>query len=111
MKKRVHKFMFSGQTESRLCKAAAVLIPQLMVFFLLQGAAVAQSNAPPSNKPDPDLTQQPTLYVVGYAHLDTKWRWEYPQVIREYLPKTMHDNFDLFAKYPHYIFNFSGANR
>src|SRR5437867_9984427 len=59
----------------------------------------------------PDLTKQPTLYVVGYAHLDTEWRWEYPQVIREYLYKTMHDNFDLFEKYPHYIFNFSGANR
>jgi alpha-mannosidase len=59
----------------------------------------------------PDLTKQPTLYVVGYAHLDTEWRWEYPQVIDEYLSKTMQDNFSLFAKYPHYIFNFSGANR
>ncbi|MGH7869246.1 MAG: alpha-mannosidase, partial [Candidatus Dormibacteraceae bacterium] len=46
-----------------------------------------------------------------YAHLDTQWRWEYPQVISEYLPKTMHLNFDLFQKYPHYIFNFTGANR
>jgi alpha-mannosidase len=53
----------------------------------------------------------PTLYVVGYAHLDTQWRWEYPQTIKEFLPRTMHDNFALFEKYPHYIFNFSGANR
>src|SRR5579862_5825790 len=59
----------------------------------------------------PDLTKQPTLYVVGYAHLDTEWRWEYPQVIDEYLRKTMKDNFALIEKYPHYIFNFSGANR
>jgi len=59
----------------------------------------------------PDLTKQPTLYVVGYAHLDTQWRWEYPRTIAEFLPKTMHDNFPLFEKYPHYIFNFSGANR
>ncbi len=59
----------------------------------------------------PNLAKDPTLYVVGYAHLDTEWRWEYPQVIDEYLPKTMDDNFALFAKYPHYIFNFSGANR
>ena len=67
---------------------------------------------PPSVSPgSPDLTKEPTLYVVGYAHLDTQWRWEYPQVIREYLPKTLHDNFALFEKYPHYIFNFSGANR
>src|SRR6059036_865072 len=59
----------------------------------------------------PDLTKQSTLYVVGYAHLDTQWRWEYPRTIAEFLPKTMHDNFPLFEKYPHYIFNFSGANR
>jgi alpha-mannosidase len=59
----------------------------------------------------PDLTMQPTLYVVGYAHLDTEWRWEYPQVINEYLRKTMEDNFALLDKYPHYVFNFSGANR
>lgn len=58
-----------------------------------------------------DLAKQPTLYVVGYAHLDTEWRWEYPQVIDEYLRKTMEDNFTLFEKYPHYVFNFSGANR
>jgi alpha-mannosidase len=59
----------------------------------------------------PDLSKQPTLYVVGYAHLDTEWRWEYPQVIDEYLRKTMQDNFKLIERYPHYIFNFSGANR
>ncbi len=59
----------------------------------------------------PDLSKQPTLYVVGYAHLDTEWRWEYPQVISEYIRKTMEDNFTLIDKYPDYIFNFSGANR
>src|ERR1700746_1612534 len=58
-----------------------------------------------------DLSKQPTLYVVGYAHLDTEWRWEYPQVIDEYIRKTMEDNFKLFEQYPHYVFNFSGANR
>src|SRR6201989_3531381 len=58
-----------------------------------------------------DLTKEPTLYVVGYAHLDTQWRWEYPQVINEYLPNTMRDNFALFEKYPNYVFNFTGANR
>src|ERR1700729_4412641 len=68
-----------------------------------------QSEAQSAEKPD--LSKQPTLYVVGYAHLDTEWRWEYPQVISEYLRKTMEDNFQLFDKYPHYVFNFSGANR
>jgi len=59
----------------------------------------------------PDLTRVPTLYVVGYAHLDTQWRWTYPQVIREMIPATMRDNFRLLAAYPDYVFNFSGANR
>jgi alpha-mannosidase len=72
------------------------------VFFLTLGHAQAQT---------PDLGKQPTLFVVGYAHLDTEWRWEYPQVIDEYILRTMRDNFALFEKYPHYIFNFSGANR
>jgi alpha-mannosidase len=77
------------------------------------------STASPSAQPAPgsqraaipDLTRQPTLYVVGYAHLDTEWRWEYPQVINEFLANTLHDNFALIEKYPHYVFNFSGANR
>jgi len=58
-----------------------------------------------------DAGKNATLYVVPYAHLDTEWRWEYPTVIGEYLSRTMRDNFALFEKYPHYIFNFSGANR
>lgn len=69
------------------------------------------NNANAQKKESPDLSKDPTLYVVGYAHLDTEWRWEYPQVIDEYLRKTMEDNFKLFDKYPHYVFNFSGANR
>ncbi len=83
------------------------LFLSVFLFSIAVSGARGQSAAP-SN---PDLTKEPTLYVVGYAHLDTQWRWEYPQVIREYLPKTMHDNFALFEKYPHYVFNFSGANR
>ncbi len=59
----------------------------------------------------PDITKQPTLYVVPYAHLDTQWRWEFPQVISEYLLKTMRVNFDYMDKYPHYVFNWSGSNR
>src|SRR5580698_9715409 len=59
----------------------------------------------------PDLKKTPTLYVVGYAHLDTEWNWDYTATIGQYLPNTMHFNFDLFEKYPHYLFNFTGANR
>jgi alpha-mannosidase len=51
------------------------------------------------------------LYVVPYAHLDTQWNWDFVRTIGEYLPKTTRTNFDFFEKYPHYIFNFTGANR
>ena len=82
---------------------AAIEVTCFVFAFFCMG------NAQTNDKPD--LTKQPTLYVVGYAHLDTEWRWEYPQVIDEYLRKTMEDNFKLIENYPHYIFNFSGANR
>ena len=59
----------------------------------------------------PDITRTPTLYVVPYAHLDTQWRWEFPQTISEYLLKTMRVNFDYIDRYPHYVFNWTGANR
>jgi alpha-mannosidase len=70
-----------------------------------------KAHGPAINSPRPNLAKEPTLYVVGYAHLDTEWRWEYPQVIQEYLTKTMRNNFMLFETYPSYIFNFTGANR
>ena len=85
----------------RFC--TTVLAAQILCFIVIQ--AFAQTSD------QPDLSKQPTLYVVGYAHLDTEWRWEYPQVIDEYIRKTMEENFGLFGKYPHYVFNFSGANR
>ncbi|HEX4227048.1 MAG TPA: glycoside hydrolase family 38 C-terminal domain-containing protein [Bryobacteraceae bacterium] len=80
-------------------------------LFLLLACVLGHNQAGAQTPEKPDLTKQPTLYVVGYAHLDTEWRWEYPQVINEYIRKTMEDNFKLFEKYPHYVFNFSGANR
>src|SRR5439155_2109288 len=58
-----------------------------------------------------DLSSQKTLYVVGYAHLDTQWRWAYPLVIREYIPNTLLRNFELFERFPNYVFNFSGSRR
>jgi len=85
----------------RFCTAVFAILTTF-VFFVAASAQTTEK---------PDLSKQPTLYVVGYAHLDTEWRWEYPQVIDEYLRKTMEDNFRLLDKYPHYIFNFSGANR
>jgi len=86
-----------------------VLFNAPVLCLVLAVACFAQTTSPTDSKPD--LRKEPTLYVVGYAHLDTEWRWEYPQVINEYLRKTMEENFALFEKYPHYVFNFSGANR
>ena len=83
------------------CAVAAVIM-----CLAFPGSAQEQAKPNP-----PDLSKEPTLYVVGYAHLDTEWRWDYPTTIREYLPKTVRDNFQLFEKYPHYVFSFSGANR
>lgn len=76
----------------------------------LVGAALVVSASAQTMKA-PDITQQPTLYVVPYAHLDTQWRWDFQQSISEYLLKTMRVNFDYFQKYPHYVFNWTGANR
>lgn len=90
------------QADRRLLLVLSVLL------LLVAGARGQAPQAPPAR---PDLATQPTLYVVGYAHLDTQWRWDYVQTIREYLPKTVRDNVALFEKYPHYVFNFSGANR
>src|SRR5216683_4231664 len=86
-------------------QCCTTLVALSLTCLILLCAASAQTAE------KPDLNKQPTLYVVGYAHLDTEWRWEYPQVINEYIRKTMEDNFKLFEKYPHYVFNFSGANR
>jgi alpha-mannosidase len=82
----------------------------MRIFYWTLFASLAAFAASAQNAA-PDLTRQPALYVVPYAHLDTQWRWDYPQTIDQYLPSTMHDNFALFEKYPHYVFNFSGANR
>ncbi|MGH7132025.1 MAG: glycoside hydrolase family 38 C-terminal domain-containing protein [Phycisphaerales bacterium] len=66
---------------------------------------------PPAAPEMPDLAKQPTLFVVGYSHLDTQWRWTYADTIREFIPNTLNDNFALFEKYPSYVFNFSGSRR
>jgi alpha-mannosidase len=84
-----------------------------LTFFLctllLSTLTFGQPPKPPATTPD--ITHEPVLYVVPYAHLDTQWNWDFVRTIGEYLPKTTKTNFDFFEKYPHYIFNFTGANR
>ena len=84
---------------------------RLQKSILIAACALLALPAYPQTMTAPDITKQPTLYVVPYAHLDTQWRWEFPQVISEYLLKTMRVNFDYMDKYPHYVFNWSGSNR
>ncbi len=95
--------LVSGQTQApRPSASGQPAAPQMSA----KGSPSAQAPKAPF-----DLSRQPTLFVVGYAHLDTQWRWDYVTTIREYIPKTIRDNFTLFEKYPNYVFNFSGANR
>jgi alpha-mannosidase len=91
-----------------------------IMAFILTGvlAAVAPAQQSASAKPaikaidhaSIDLTQ-PTLFIVPYSHLDDIWRWSYPQTIRDFLKNTLDDNFAAFEKYPHFVFNWSGASR
>jgi len=78
-----------------------------LVAILLAGSSVAQSPAPAKR----DLSKDKVLYCVGYAHLDTQWRWDYPETIGKFLKATLDDNFDRFEKHPGYVFNFTGAHR
>jgi glycosyl hydrolase family 38 len=88
----------------RLRTMAGCLLPVLAAYPLLPSLEGQTMRAP-------DITKDPTLYVMSYAHLDTQWRWEMPQTISEYLLKTMRVNFDYIDKYPHYVFNWTGSNR
>ena len=82
-------------------------------FAMILGAALMLSVTSLSAQPSHnyDLTQDKVLYLVGYAHLDTEWRWDYPTTINEYLKNTLDENFELFEKYPEYVFNFTGSRR
>ncbi|MBX3120464.1 MAG: chitobiase/beta-hexosaminidase C-terminal domain-containing protein [Fimbriimonadaceae bacterium] len=93
---------------SRLCRAT-LRFTALATVLLGVSSAYAQPFGPQPQKRD--FSKGNTLYVVPYAHLDTQWRWAYPQVIREYIANTLHDNFKLIDKYPNYVFNFSGSRR
>ena len=57
------------------------------------------------------MEQEKRIYTVATAHLDTVWNWDFEHVLSTCLPNTLHDNFNLFAKYPDYRFNFEGAYR
>jgi alpha-mannosidase len=71
---------------------------------------------PPQSEPaagQPTTQEAPdrVLYVVATAHLDTQWLWTIQDTIDKFIPRTLHDNFALFEKYPNYVFSFEGAFR
>ena len=54
---------------------------------------------------------EPTLYMVGTAHLDTQWQWTIKNSIEEAIYNTLTRNFAHINKYPNYVFSFEGAFR
>ena len=65
-----------------------------------------------SEKAEPSSSEiRRTLFVVANSHLDTQWRWTVRDTIREFLPKTLKQNFSRFEKFEHYRLSFEGAFR
>ena len=79
-------------------KLLSIILVILMVVMLMPVSAMAYEG-------------DDRIYTVATAHLDTVWNWPLETTISEYLPKTFNENFDLFEKYPEYVFNFEGAYR
>jgi alpha-mannosidase len=104
--------MISRLLSSRLAdNFSGIGLTKLLSLICLPLALATPNSGRAQTAQPPDITKTPTLFVVPYAHLDTQWRWEFPQVISEYLLKTMRVNFVYMDKYPHYVFNWTGSNR
>ncbi len=84
------------------------LIDLLIVALLTASFSSATLLA---DEPKYDLSKDKVLYCIGYAHLDTQWRWDFCTTIDRYLLDTLDQNFDRFEKYPGYVFNFTGSVR
>jgi alpha-mannosidase len=83
----------------------------ILTFLLICIRLTAQPVPAAGDSPRYDLSKEPVLYTVGYAHLDTQWRWDYPETINQYIKATLDDNFKFLDKYKDYVFNFTGARR
>ena len=60
--------------------SAAILTSLLMISSLF---------ATEPNSTKIDLSKDKILYVVGYAHLDSQWRWDYTTTINEFIKNTL----------------------
>lgn len=81
------------------------------LLFLLAGFLTNIAFADNLEKSKWDLSKDKVLYTVGYAHLDTQWRWDYQKTINDYIKATLEDNFKYLEQYPEYVFNFTGSTR
>ncbi len=83
------------------------------LFLLFTGMcfSVLLIAQPIDRRQDYDINKDRVLYTVGYAHLDTEYKWDYTKTIDELIKNTMTGNFHLFEKYPDYVFNFTGSRR
>ena len=100
--------MFTLQKEIRISIITLILSGMLTTIAAAQHAVSTKPAVNAVNPASIDLTQ-PTLFIVPYSHLDDIWRWSYPQTIRDFLKNTLDENFAAFEKYPHFVFNWSGA--
>jgi len=90
----------------------AIAVAALAVASVNPRAALGAEETPaPIAGRSYDLTRDHVLYCIGYAHLDTQWRWTYPTTINRFIKDTLHQNFQRFEKYPGYVFNFTGSAR
>jgi alpha-mannosidase len=81
------------------------------IFFAVLWIAAGASPFLRAEDRPRDLSKDKTLYCVGYAHLDTQWRWDFTTTIDKYLRATLEENFERFEKHPGYVFNFTGSAR
>lgn len=98
----------SNRTPSSAPAGARVLMIPLSALLLAASITLA---ADPQPAPMFDLSKEHVLYCVGYAHLDTQWRWDYATTIDRFIKDTLDQNFALFDTQPGYVFNFTGSVR
>jgi alpha-mannosidase len=88
-----------------------------MLAAALSTSAVADSGenaaqrAARTKGPRFNLDEQRVLYCIGYAHLDTQWRWDFPITIDRFVRDTLEQNFARFEQFPAFTFNFTGSVR
>ncbi len=85
-----------------------IRIAGMAMLLFTATVSLAQPRTAVPGIPKYDISRDPVLYTVGYAHLDTEWRWDYEETIKVCLKNTLDDNFQRIEKYKPYVFTFPG---